>query len=307
MSKTSDIKTFVTGLDHPEGLAFDRHGHLWSGGELGQVYRASPDGKTVETISQLGGFCLGMAFSPDGDLFVCNHQLPAIVRINPASGAHSIFADRAGNKKIRVPNFPVFDRAGTLYVSDSGTWGKADGCVYKFDARGKGSLFASGLQFANGLALDAGEENLFVVQSGADNVLRIPIGREQRAGRATVYAKNLYSVPDGLAFDERGTLYVCCYANSRIYAVSASGKSRVVCEDPQAISLNRPTNLAFGGQKLDRLFAANLGAYHICSIDVGARGQPLAGGPPGQIAEQPRQTRRLPHAGRATRRRSDER
>ena len=232
----------------------------------------------METVAQLGGFCLGMAFSPDGSLFVCNHKIPAVVRINITSREHSIFAERAGKRKLRVPNYPVFDHEGNLYVSDSGDWDKANGCIYRFDQMGKGVLFAGNLRFANGLALDSGERNLFVVQSSADNVLRIPIEPKGRAGRASVYARGLYSVPDGLAFDERGTLYICCYANSRIYTVSTKGVTRILCEDSQAINLNRPTNLAFGGKDRDQLCAANLGAYHISTIKLTVKGQLLAGG-----------------------------
>ncbi len=31
------LTTFVDGLDHPEGLAFDDEQTLWTGGELGQI------------------------------------------------------------------------------------------------------------------------------------------------------------------------------------------------------------------------------------------------------------------------------
>ena len=276
MPRRLSIKQFTEGLDHPEGLAFDAQGYLWCGGELGQLYRISPDGKHVETVAEIGGFCLGMAFSPEGDLFVCNHKIPAVVRLDPSSGKHEVFADRAGRQKLRVPNYPVFDREGRLYVSDSGDWGKRNGCIYRFDPSGRGELFATNLRFANGLALDAEEKNLFVAQSSEDNVLRIPINDRGRAGRAVVYAREISSVPDGLAFDERGTLYVSCYANSRIYTVTNKGVKRILCEDKRAIELNRPTNLAFAGRQL---FAANLGAYHISVMDVNVAGQLLAGGP----------------------------
>jgi len=277
--KDISIKQFAGGLDHPEGLAFDSRGYLWCGGELGQLYRISPNGRSVETVAQIGGFCLGMAFSPDGDLFICNHKIPAVVRVNTTTGKHQVFADRVGKQKLRVPNYPVFDRAGNMYVSDSGDWGKTDGCIYRFDPSGKGELFAADLHFANGLALDGDEKNLFVAQSSVDNVVRIQIKDKGYAGRSVVYAREIYSVPDGLAFDAHGTLYISCYANSRVYAVTDTGVKRIVCEDTQAINLNRPTNLAFGGPARDRLYAANLGAYHISVINVGAKGQLLAGGP----------------------------
>ena len=57
------FELFATNVDHPECVAFDRSGNLWAGGEAGQIYRISPEGK-VELITSLGGFCAGVAFSP---------------------------------------------------------------------------------------------------------------------------------------------------------------------------------------------------------------------------------------------------
>ena len=39
---------------------------LFAGGEAGQIYQISPDGKVVEEIANTGGFILGVAISPDG-------------------------------------------------------------------------------------------------------------------------------------------------------------------------------------------------------------------------------------------------
>src|SRR5438132_13766592 len=88
---------FATGLDHPECLAFDRDGELWAGGEAGQIYRITPAG-VVATVANLGGFCAGLAFSPAGELFVCNTSL-GIVQVKP-SGKFSVFASRVGERKL---------------------------------------------------------------------------------------------------------------------------------------------------------------------------------------------------------------
>src|SRR5262245_31766168 len=81
------FEIFATGLDHPECVAFDRDGDLWAGGEAGQVYRIDPAGK-VETITQLGGFTGGLAFSPEDELFVCNPAL-GLVHIR-RDGSHDV-------------------------------------------------------------------------------------------------------------------------------------------------------------------------------------------------------------------------
>jgi hypothetical protein len=51
----SEVRNFVTGLDHPECVATGCDGKLYAGSEAGQVYRLSPDGSKVETIGSAGG------------------------------------------------------------------------------------------------------------------------------------------------------------------------------------------------------------------------------------------------------------
>src|SRR5271169_6785723 len=77
----AQFEIFAEGLDHPEGLAFDADGNLWAGGELGQIYKISRNGK-VRTVVTLGGFNLGLTFSARQDLFVCNFKLGALIRLD---------------------------------------------------------------------------------------------------------------------------------------------------------------------------------------------------------------------------------
>src|SRR5271156_217513 len=77
----TDFEMFAQGLDHPEGLAFDRDHNLWAGGELGQLYRI--DGKGVaDQVVILGGFALGLTFSRQQDLWVCNSKLGALQEVD---------------------------------------------------------------------------------------------------------------------------------------------------------------------------------------------------------------------------------
>jgi len=77
MAEAPRFEVFASGLDHPECVAIDRHGHVWAGGEAGQVYQIDASG-TVQTITTLGGFNAGIAFSPLGHaLYVCNAKLGA--------------------------------------------------------------------------------------------------------------------------------------------------------------------------------------------------------------------------------------
>ena len=268
------FRTFADGLDHPEGLAFDAEGALWAGGELGQIYRIGPKGR-VQEISSIGGFCLGLTFSREQELYVCNLKLRSLVRLNRKGRVVDSW-DRCGKRKFKTPNFSVFDGEGNLYFSDSGDWEKGNGCVYRLRKNGRIEMFAGPLAFANGLALSADERFLYVVQSTRDNVLQIEIRADGSAGTSKIYASGLARIPDGIAFDAAGNLYVTCYASDNIYRVSCHGKVQLLAYDPSGTMLARPTNVAFGGSNFDRMFVANLGRWHVCQAQAGVRGRLLA-------------------------------
>jgi gluconolactonase len=268
------FRTFAEGLDHPEGLAFDADGTLWAGGELGQIYRIGAKGR-VREIACLGGFCLGLTFSRAQELYVCNLKLHTLVRLNRKGRVLDSW-DRCGSEKFKTPNFSVFDSEGNLYFSDSGDWEDANGSVYRLRKSGRVEKFAGPFAFANGLALSADERFLYLVQSTRDNVLEIEIRKDGAAGKPRVYASGLARIPDGMALDAAGNLYVTCYASDNVYKVSARGKVQLLAYDPAGTMIARPTNVAFGGANFDQMFFANLGRWHVCHAPAGVKGQPLA-------------------------------
>ena len=263
------FEVFATGVDHPECVAFDREGNLWCGGEAGQVYRVDLAGR-VETVATLGGFTGGIAFTPDDELLVCNPSL-GLVRVG-RNGRHEVFASHAGGHKLVTPNYPVFDAAGNLYVSDSGNWKKRNGCVLRFDPAGNGTVFAGPFGYANGLALTDDGRRLYMVESDTNSVLRMEIGEDRSCGSTDVFATETGRLPDGLALDEAGNLYVSAYASDDIHRVTPAGEKTLFAYDPFAILLSRPTNMAFHG---DWMYVANLGRTTVTRARVGVRGQKL--------------------------------
>lgn len=272
------LSVFAEGLDHPEGVAVHPDGSVWCGGEDGQIYRIDPSGTRVEEVARTGGFVLGIAFSPDLKwLAVCDIKRHTVWRMELADMKLRALAENFEGWQLNIPNYPVFDRSGHLYISESGDFGKSLGRVFKFDGSGQGSFWAGGdLVFANGLALDAGEDHLYVVESFLPGIARYRILPDGTAGPREVFVDNLREVPDGLAFDLAGNLYCSCYAPSRIYKIDSDRKATIFVEDVTSHTLSNCTNIAFGGTQLDTLFASNLGRWHITKIDCGIRGAPLA-------------------------------
>jgi gluconolactonase len=192
------------------------------------------------------------------------------------NGNVRLFADSVVGRKLKLPNYGVFDSSGNLYVSDSGDWSKSSGSIVRFDREGRGELFLEGPQpFPNGLALSADERSLFIAQSHTDDVLQVEIRNDGTAGDREVYARGIERVPDGLAFDTAGNLYVSCYASDNIYRISPDRAVTLLAYDRDGTTLARPTNIAFGGPENDYLYVANLGRWHINRVRIGIQGQAL--------------------------------
>lgn len=263
-------------LDHPEGLAVHRDGSVWCGGERGQIFRVDPEGTAVEEVASTGGFCLGMAFGPGDDLFVCDLKHAAVFRVEIQTGRVERFAEGAPGHPLRIPNSPAFDGQGRLYVSDSHQFDRQGPGVFRFGPDGRGELwYGQDLTFANGLAVGPDGRHLYVAETFANRVSRIAIGDDGAAGERAQVAATPGAWPDGLAFDVAGNLYVGCYEPSQVLRVDPQGRVEVLFREWSAHLLAHPTNLAFRGTTM---FTANLGRWHLTRLEVGAEGLAL---PPG--------------------------
>ena len=260
-------------LSHPEGIAIDADGFVWCGGERGEIYRIAPDGSSREIVASTDGFCLGLAFDRHGDLFVCDQKHAAVFRLQTSSGKLELFADGVSGHRFRIPNYPAFDSAGRLFVSDSWEFGTPGPGVIALDPDGTGEVWHAGpFTFANGLAFSADGTRLYVVETFRHAVSVITVEEDGSAGAKRDLVTLPGAYPDGLAVAEDGSVLVGCYQPSQILRVRRDGQVEVVGEDVSAHLLAHPTNIAFQG---DALLAANLGRWHITKLEIGLRGVPL--------------------------------
>ncbi len=264
-------------LDHPEGLAVHRDGSVWCGGERGQVYRIEADGSAMEQVAQAEeGFSHGMAFDADDNLYICDLKHAAVMKLDTKSGILERFADGADGRGIRICNYPAFDSEGRLYVSDSNAFKEPGPGIFRFSPDGSGELwYAEPINFANGLALGPDGRHLYVAETFGNAVFRIPIQEDGSAGTRKEIVSLPGALPDGLAFDAEGNLYVACYEPSQVLRVTPDGTVECLIRDEEAHLLCHPTNLAF---RHNVLFTANLGRWHITAIQTETRGLLLYGG-----------------------------
>jgi sugar lactone lactonase YvrE len=259
------LRTLANGLDHPEGVCWSpAPGAVYAGGEAGQLYRFDLGGGPVETVATApGGFLLGMALDAAGNVYACDPNAGHVLRIAPDGGIEP-YGDRVG-----YPNYPVFDRDGNLWVTDSGTWDEVSGGLVRIAPGGATERVAGPFRFANGLAI--GGDHLYMVESQMPGVMRMPLAGGDFEPVVTLPR----TVPDGLAFDAEGGLWIGCYQPNHIYRLAPDGGLELVVDDWTGEYVMSPTNLAFAGERLVVLVLASLCGWAVKAIDPGVRGAAL--------------------------------
>jgi gluconolactonase len=194
-----------------------------------------------------------IAIDADGDIW-CGGETAEI---------YGISADGSGIETVASTGGFIlglaFDDEQNLYACDM-----HHSAVFRLDTR-TGDL----VHFANGMALSADKDYLYVAESFAGRVIRIPIDENGSPEEGELFVEELERVPDGLAFDAAGNLYVACYEPSRMYRVSPEGEIHLFIDDPVAHTLCHPTNCAFRGEEL---FTSNLGRWHTTRIEARSEG-----------------------------------
>jgi gluconolactonase len=265
----SELRVLAGGIDHPEGVAWC-DGAVYCGTEAGKLLRIDAEGG-VEEVADTGGFLLGMAFDGDGNCYACDQARHEIVRID-RGGRVEPFVAAVEGRRLSIPNYPAFSSDGTLWFTDSGTgWGTDDGCLCRVaPGREPERVDDECRRFPNGLAWSPDESALYVVETGLPGVVRYRSG-----GAREEWLRLERVMPDGLAFDRDGTLYIGCWRPDRVYRVTTDARPEVYLDDFTAEYLNSPTNLCFAGDGLDRICFASLCGWMITDISAEIPGAPL--------------------------------
>lgn len=272
------IKTFapfVHGLDHPECVTWGPDGYIYAGGEAGQIYQIGVDGECRQ-IAGTGGFVLGLCLDASGRVYACDQERHAVLRIT-ADGSVSTYSAGAPGRPMVIPNYAVFDASGMLYVTDSGGWHEQNGCLFRIRPTGETELVSEAVsQFPNGLALSPDGTELYVVLSNTSSVVRLSLGADGQVGPPQPVIILPRTIPDGLAFDVEGNLYIACYTPDVIYRLTPHGDLALLAEDWESVTFATPTNIAFCGADRTTLVVASLSRWHLTKGSMPIAGQPLA-------------------------------
>jgi sugar lactone lactonase YvrE len=287
-----NFATLPAGVRFPEGItANPATGDVYVatfdfGPNQNKLLRYSRHGQLLGT-RDFGAPMLGLAFGPnDSKVYITNFNQSKIQRIaadldgaiedvatlpsigapanrsegNPDTSSDTI---QFGSVGFPAPNAMVFDSSGNLYVSDS-----FQGAIYRID-NAQGCIVPCGVTTvlhhpllatagfppfgANGLAL-RDQLTLFVANTGDDRVLKVDLAASPVS--VSVFAESVNGA-DGIAFDDRGILWVA--ANQADQIVGLDDKGRVVAKigdfekvgaDGAPVGLLFPASLVLVGREV---------------------------------------------------------
>jgi gluconolactonase len=278
MSVSYEIERVVGGYETLEGPAFDRHGNLffvdW---DAHAIVKLTPDGHTSEWFNT-GGIPAGLAFHPDGSLWVADEgdQIHGLLRITP-DGQSAIVVNEYQGRPLNGANDLVFDRHGTVYFSDP--WGTSaenpTGGFYRYFADGRLEQLDTGLAFPNGVALDRDESYVYLAETYRNRILRYPINAAGSLGPREQWANTtLPPGPDGMAFAANGDLYVAHFSSGSVDIFNADGMQVDLITVPGV----KPTNVAFGGEGNRTLYITECDTHSLFRVRLTVAGLPLNDG-----------------------------
>jgi hypothetical protein len=211
-----------SGLHPVTSPAVSRSGMIYAtiSGQRGKqtpvsVVRVSPDGRGTPFATGILN-ATGLAFSPEGDLFVTSRAEGNVYRIDGA-GESTLYAEGMG-----VATGAAFDGAGNLFVGDR------SGTIFKIDSQRKIFVYATLEPSVSAYHLAVDKEGMLFV-TGPTLSSNDAIWAINSHGEARAWYRGL-GRPQGLAIASNGDIYVTASLHGRrgLVRVTPSGDTSIV-------------------------------------------------------------------------------
>jgi len=292
----AEFTEVAAGLKFPEGPIARPDGSIVLVEMFGKrITRIAPDGST-STIADVPGGPNGIAYGPDGALYICNNggsftevdflglTFPGpftpenyiggrIQRLDPATGElRDLYTECNGNP-LRGPNDIVFDQAGGMWFTDHGIRHdrNADltGIYY---AKTDGSMIREVIfpcQAPNGIGLSPDGQTLYWAETFNGRVYQASItgegevsGFNPSSPRSCLSGLPGLQYLDSLAVDSAGNVCVATLVNGGITVISPDGEilEHIATGDPMT------TNICFGGAELRTAYITLSGLGKLVSM-----------------------------------------
>ncbi len=267
ISPDAELEKLVGGAKHSEGPVYlpDDDSVIWSDVSGNRLLRWSVQDGT-QIIRDPSDYQNGNCLDQEGRLVSCSHGQRAIIR-REYTGDWRVLVDRYQGNRLNSPNDLVVKSDGTIWFTDPpfGLTQPGEGhaepqeqpgsFVFRFNpSTGKIHAVIKEMERPNGLAFSPDEKTLYVSDTSQVNysqghhyVRAYDLIGETQVTNGRVFAVIEPGQPDGFKVDLQGNLFISSADSIQVFAPDGTCLGKLLV--PEVCS-----NLAFGGQKGQRLF-----------------------------------------------------
>ncbi len=225
----SSTPVSVGSFTEPEALAFDANGNLFIADngvpDIDEIPNTGATGAfaagtqiiVIPSTMVFGGAALtsplGLAFGPDGTLYISDTNNKRVVSFNSTSSSAGVTSATAANG-LMAPMGVAVDASGNLYVADSGS-----NEVFIFSPAGTFStVVPPNVTQAVGVAVDA-SGSVLVADAASGNIVRIPDLSGMLTTASAVTIETVSPQASSLSMDSLGDVYVASASGKAAYAI----------------------------------------------------------------------------------------
>lgn len=193
-------------------------GSIWTGVEDGRIIAVDPAGGAARVVTNTGGRPLGLAFTRDHRLLICDSHR-GLLRYDPQTEQLETLVGEVNGRPLTFCSNAVESSDGTIYFTESTSRFRYE--HYKgsvIEARGSGSLMqrspdgtvsvlATGLHFANGVTLTADESAVVFAESTGRRLSKYWLTGSRRDS-ITALVEELPGHPDNISTGADGRIWV---------------------------------------------------------------------------------------------------
>lgn len=231
-----------------------------------RILKLDASGKVSTVIDDSGSN--GLATDGKGNIIAGTHKYKSVSRYT-LDGKRSDVVGQFNGNVFNSPNDLALAADGTLYFSDpdfqrdAAPGGQDKTRVYRVGTDGKVTVVDDTLQNPNGVSLSPKGDVLYVNGMVGDHgVLRAyPIVKGVPQQGKTLVEK--LGIPDGMAVDCHGNIYVSEHTDKRLRVFTPAGKQIATIKVDANV-----TNAAFGGADGKTLYITGAGAVWQLKLDV---------------------------------------
>ena len=231
-----------------------------------RIRKLDAAGKVSTLIEDSGSN--GLAVDNDGNILAATHKYKSVSRYT-LDGKRSDVVGKYQGKVFNSPNDMAMAKDGTLYFSDpdfqreAAPGGQDKTRVYRVAKDGGVTVVDDTLKNPNGVSLSPNGDVLYVNGMVGDHgVLRaykIVDGKPQKGSDLVPKL----GIPDGMAVDCHGNIYVTEHTDQRLRVFTPAGKQIATIKVDANV-----TNAAFGGADGKTLYITGAGALWQLKLDV---------------------------------------